>query len=731
MKSKTKKLVALSLTATLCSALAFVATLTSPKEVSASTTTTFKMADGAGIRYTAEAGKKEGLRFIVLADETTKNAIVNSGTIGFVATAAQNFTGIESDYKTEMADFAHEFPVTESDFYQNAEEYGDLYCANVVINMGTNDTVENFTERTYSAVAYYSTGTDTYAYTENRQERSIQEVASKLYMQGDADWAKVSQTYTAIGTDTTPFLVENGENGEENSYQNLVVKAKEENSTVQNYKFEMTENVIAETTVEDVVVNANEYTVTSPEGLIWDNTNACENFVWMSGDNGDTTGFEVSYDANAKFNGTGNGAVKMTVDLTGVSEGKNSNISFSFASRFSKDYYKELYEAGYTHITVRYMIPSYGGVQMPASVLNEMGVVCDVKEASVTHIYEDGTSGAWYQWFENGAPHMDKWLELSSPINAGFDGLTSFDLFKLNVPTAGKKLTIYVDNIYMTKSAGDVATEEKDAGTVVDLTTDCGFAFDGAYNAIESYTKDGEAVSATDNKITLEEGFYEFTFRADNRFGIAKKIYDASAVIEEKQVLWNIANDTTLSNISTSVLYVNDGSGVYEGQTATITYRSDLGCAQVVHSTDYSYSDLIIKPAQSKAYYEKLKSLGYKYVTIPFNFYGGEFKMAAGGSEGGEMTHRNNIYVGNTGLVTVVKNQDGSLTETDFAGAGPWTTNATSFTVSYSIDLFINSYDANGTKILRMMTMYGAGAGVFGNYDFSEIQFTKDGQMMS
>jgi hypothetical protein len=225
---------------------------------------------------------------------------------------------------------------------------------------------------------------------------------------------------------------------------------------------------------------------------------------------------------------------------------------------------------------------------------------------------------------------------------------------------------------------------------------------------------------------------YSFEFRARNRFAVAERSFSTFVINdEEKQVLWDINNDTTLSNISTSVLYGNDGSGPYAGQTATLTYRSDLGCAQLVHSADYSYSDLIIKPTQSKAYYEKLKSLGYKYVTVSFKFYGGEFKLAAGGSEGGEMTHRNNIYLGNTGLVTVVKNQDGSLTETDFVGAGPWSISATPFTVSYNIDLFINSYNADGMKILRIVTIYGAGAGVFGNYDFNEIQFTKDGQMMS
>ena len=136
---------------------------------------------------------------------------------------------------------------------------------------------------------------------------------------------------------------------------------------------------------------------------------------------------------------------------------------------------------------------------------------------------------------------------------------------------------------------------------------------------------------------------------------------------------------------------------------------------------------MYIKPTQPKSYYEGLKTAGFKYVTIKFIFGGGSFKVAAGGSKGASDIHYGNLTAEKSGLVTVEKAEDGTLTETAFVTASPWANGGTSYTVSYNIDLLINSYNTEGTKILRLFTIWGNGA-VMGWYNFSSIQLTKDGQ---
>ncbi len=482
-----------------------------------------------------------------------------------------------------------------------------------------------------------------------------------------------------------------------------------------------------------------------PNGMIEDSTLAEQTITatpiyGAEGTKPNVSQINVTHDDTVKFDENSNGSTKVSVVFPDTSN--RFELPIKTAPRFSKTYYQTLQSAGYEHVAVRmkvedvqefnaYGIFFFAGKSISYKRYNQNGTL--INEGTDNAFWSGpGYQLSQYGWFEFLIPMSDFLAEYSENMT-----LMTFVTYNPgDTLSYYGALDIYIDNIYAVKAFdGESVFEEKNVNDTMTLDELVG-EIDDVDELFTIYTVNGErkTFSSQTDVVTFDksQALYAFEFRARNRFGVAKRTFSTLVINDdEKQVLWNIDNDTALSNISTSVLYANDGSGVYAGQSATITYRSDLACAQVVHSTDYSYSDLIIKPTLVKAYYEQLKSLGYKYVTVSFRFYGGEFKMAAGGSEGGEMMHRNNIYVGNTGLVTVVKNPDGSLTETDFAGAGPWTTNATSFTVSYSIDLFINSYNANGTKILRLVTIYGAGAGVFGNYDFSEIQFTKDGQMMN
>lgn len=693
------------------------------------TPATFQMVEGASIRVANDPG----IRFTVELNETLKEKVeAGTATLGFVASYAENFAGKEDDYLNTVSTYMN--PVITADkIYQDDQ---GAYLANIAL---VGETVSEDLTKDWSAIAYYTEdGVTTYA--GEVQTRSIQLVASRLYFDETADanakWEAAKTVYASLGTEDMPLLVENGEMGEINSYQALVTR---ENGEL---KFKMTENVVAEREAEDgVIVNADEFTVSSPEGLIWDGVTAQEGLIWISGDKGATTGFKYSYDSSKKFNGVGNGAAVLEVDLTDKASADNSNVYFNVNSIYSADYYKALYAQGYTHVTIRFMIPNHGaGVQMGSTLYNGIGHLTK-KDAAIVNTYEDGSENQ-YMWFDHGMSQMGKWLEYSVPLRQKgdladtgeafvFDGFkTTTQLFRINAPAAGRKMTVYIDNVYMTKSAGTSETIEMANGTELDLT-DSAFDMTGAYNPTIISTKNGETITVNNNKVTLDNGIYDFGFRAENRFGIAKTSYVAFA---EKQVLWSYLSDSTLQNIYTSALYTNNTSTPSETSTATL---EDSGAgwysAKVTHSAETSYSDLYIKPTQSKAYYEALKTAGYKYVTIPFSFAGGSFKIAPVGGECGNNIHYNNYWIPtdlHKGFMTVEKAEDGTITETGFVTAGPWSNNGTGYTVSFDINLFINNYNADGMKIARLFTVWGNGA-VKGIYRFNEIQFTKDGQLVA
>lgn len=263
MRIKAKSVMMLSLAATMCGATALLLPKAQEnKAVAAVPTGVFEIAEGAGVRYRAAEGKAEGLRFIVKMSPDVKDEIVN-GTkeFGFIAHREDQFDGVTqyANMTSGLKSMPVEITADNVDelFYEGEEEYAGYWCANVVINMGDTDGKENFTERTYSAVAYYTDDASVadngsnYVYTTNRQERSIQQVASKLYLSGDSDWAKVKEVYELLGTESTPLLIE--QDGH-NSYENLVamVKAGTIDSSL---KFELAENVVVEEKLPDDFTN--------------------------------------------------------------------------------------------------------------------------------------------------------------------------------------------------------------------------------------------------------------------------------------------------------------------------------------------------------------------------------------------------------------------------------------------------------------------------------------------
>lgn len=269
MKKRTKSIIGLSLATLACGAVAAVLPVASAS-AGTSETGVFKIADGASIRYQSVEGRPEGLRFIALMSEDVKKSLVDKNkNFGFIVSREDQFDELEAktaegatpDYLSMANKSTTEIAITaeniDEKIYEGEDEYAGYWCANIVINMNTqedsSETEEDFMERAYSAVAYYENkdGSNR-VYTTNRQERSIQEVSSKLYLSNDEDWENVKGVYT-VGTESTPLLL--AQNGK-NAYSKLVsmVKAETVDSTL---KFALAEDVVAEELLPDTFTITN------------------------------------------------------------------------------------------------------------------------------------------------------------------------------------------------------------------------------------------------------------------------------------------------------------------------------------------------------------------------------------------------------------------------------------------------------------------------------------------
>lgn len=710
MKTKTKKVIALSLTATLCGALATMATFANGAEVSANATPTFKMADGAGIRYTQD---KQGLRFIVLADETTKDAIVASGEMGAIISIADDFTGIDGDYLNRLDEMQYEtnatIPVTEEMFYKNAEEYGDLYCANIVINMGTNDTVENFTERTYSAVAYYATGTDTYAYTANRQERSIQDVASKLYMQGDDDWAKVSEAYTELGTESTPFLV--AQSGD-NSFDALVSNLTKNADFAGEYAFEMEDGVTVDTTVID-------------------STNAEDLGTSIAGTAMELVQMQVGFDETKKYDSASNGSYKidykMADDTASVASGNAANMTMTWKVAHSKAYYVALKLCGYDNIAVRYYSEAiddgnrgnYGmyyidtgtgdDAKTPMQIYTDNAAV--VNKASTYVLWEHELSNSFGKWSE-------MVLDIDRFINSCYATMSGL---VLRITLGQVDMTMYIDNICAVKGfIGETKdTVYQDKGTQVSIGED----------RIATATLDGKEVAITDNKVILDNyGVYTIKESARDCYG-----YVETTVIP---------NGTVVSKIAENFSAVQ-GTATWTKTDFSIRQESDNGMTIVADSAMWSSDNwqrvtYTMKPACSLDYYTALKDAGYNYISYEYVLDYGENTFAASTSvyraalTQNKLTHYNSLTATTAATHQWKKVSDGTTGDTSTKASNIYfqsTSYADSqwkgemFIISVSIDDFIKFYNTNG---MNMLTLYFSKAQTFDySVTFGQIAATK------
>lgn len=704
MKKKTKKIIALSLTATLCGAAATFAAVAEPASVSANTVSTFKMADGAGIRYTSEDGKKEGLRFIVLADETTKNAIVNSGKLGVIISIAEDFAGIDGDYLNKLDDMSYETKSELTDstaladmFYQNTEEYGDLYCANIVINMNDRDTVENFTERTYSAVAYYPTGEDTYAYATNRQERSIQQVASMLYMAGDSDWEKVKTTYTAIGSEATPFIVDDSG---DNSFDKLVENLAEDSDFGADYEFELTDNV-------------------SVDSKILDGANASDITATLAS-TGTSIQTNVSFDETKKYDSQSNGSYKLETTTNGTTEVANNNMNLSIDPAFDKANYQAMQLVGYDYIAIRFMIE-----EIASSGTVRLDYVNLQNTSDEMYIYHENeakvSKAASYTFWDSNLKTVPtgEWaemvLDIEKFVNNAQDGMPLLHICVNKESTFD--MTMYIDNVYAVKGfIGETKeTVYQDKGT--SYTSD---------EMICTATLDGREVTVTDNEVSLDSyGVYSIKQTTRDTYG-----YVEQTVIPNGTVVSYAADNF-------SAKHIINASGVATDYTATmsddniIVSSGGAGKVSGVSMTTYA-----VKTVGDKTYYEALRTAGYAYITyeytLSFTGQSDTYDMMAYGFVTGDYKHRNEMtntsfpyqYTLNGGSVTNSKNTTtsyGHYINTSYPNS-LW--NGKKFVVSIPIQTVIDNY----ASTMRILALYfnAAATGLDYSVTFGQIAATKE-----
>ena len=248
-------LILLSVALVVCSVFAFVI----PQGVNtakAETTNYFKIVDGASVRTESNEKGEAGIRFIVQVSADVKEELIGKD-FGFVISREDAFDGQTKFANMENASKTF-VKITEDNvddkFYPftpkgSTEEF---YRTNVVINKGTSDDANKFLKRVYSAVAFYTADAEVlddgtnYVYSVNRQERSIQQVASALYLDEHETWENVKATYAQIGTENVPILV-----SQDGDCSYAKFKAMVEADKADGLKFALTENVITENKASD------------------------------------------------------------------------------------------------------------------------------------------------------------------------------------------------------------------------------------------------------------------------------------------------------------------------------------------------------------------------------------------------------------------------------------------------------------------------------------------------
>lgn len=716
MKKTTKQIIGLSLATFGCAALATALPFANAKAGAATATNVFEIADGASIR----CNENPGIRFIVKMSADVKEKIVTGNyDFGFVVSREDKFDNV-TDYANMSSDIAMK-AVIESEnvadkIYEGADEYAGYYCANIVINQGDQDTVENFMERTYSAVAYYTAdasladdGTN-YTYTTNRQERSIQDVASKLYVYGDSKWTDVKATYDGLGGENTPILL--AQSGK-NSYKGVAGRFTANEAFGDGVCFTLAENLIAETdlanddTFKGTFIDS-EYMATFATGV---NTGMIaiggnNNFLYGDVDENSAANYEVnvSFDETKKYDSASNGSYKaeFKVKNGGDTSAGGAYLRLRMNPVYSQTYYQALQEAGYNKIAVRFFLETMNDT----TISNGTGVrYINGAEGEMTEmqVYVDNQAktnktNTFILWNQELAVGYGKWAEIVLDMEKfAYNCSDNMTLFMMQVGANYDLNTVmYIDNIYAVKGAVSenltaVATTYQDVNTEFDFAT-----LETNEDAISTALLDGEIIDVVDEKVALSN-YGVYTFKKTNRDTYGS-VYQKTYVTGGKVVLNDIANFSASTKAGSSDFTVTKDSA-----TGNVTISSTNNSQLNVGAAIVTYK---VKTVYDKDYYVALKNAGYDYITYECTF---DYKSTyntlmcrwayssiAPTHYNNDATHHNVSRFGywykesstSTVLQTDEANSKSSLRPWDPATS----IKGKSMIISFSIDNFINNY---------------------------------------
>ena len=740
MKKRMKRIIGLSILALAFSVTAAVLPVANDTAKADTPTGVFEIAEGASIR----TGNPIGIRFIVKMSSDVKDEIVNNNyKFGFVAGREDSFDGV-TEYVNMTNGLKSDAVEITSDnvldyFYEGSGDYIGYWCANVVINMGANDNVNSFVKRTYSAVAYYTDGT-TYEYSENRQERNVQTVASRVYLSGNTLWDNVKNVYGNLGSVDVPLLVE--QDGY-NAYNNLLDKCDEDGAE---YHFALTENVIAETDLSTADKDetgfkgafvANEFTVSSPEGYVLDGTAVSDIQVATVYEDYTAT---ISFDNDIKYDGASNGSYKIEAktNMEGGLEALET-LSFNLKPVYRSGYYQklqDLQENGYTHIAIRYMMEKFdysGTVRfnyISSSGTHEMAIYYDgskIVNKSPNNTTPNGSYTFWQS--EMSRVPTGAWAEMLLDITKFTDTYNdeAMSLFHLVVNSSSSlDMVMYIDNIYAIKGEATAtqATSIKKINDEVDLSTLT--ADTGITNAIFTTELDGQTVAVADNKLKIAEyGVYSVDIKDRTLYGSIQQDFMAQGT-----VMSYVAENFSAKNVK-------------NGEGAATTYGGVLTNGNMVVSceqgsvTDTSMTTYAVQTVGDAAYYTALQQAGYNYITYEYTptyvgLTGGTDNMAAFGFVLGDNAHRNNMlnssfeytYTLNGGTETTVAYSSSyayclrtSYPMTNWSGK--------KFIVSIPIQTVIDNYETTGSKF-RILALWFSRANEEISYsvEFGKIRAT-------
>ena len=371
------------------------------------------------------------------------------------------------------------------------------------------------------------------------------------------------------------------------------------------------------------------------KGLVWDATSeevekltAQEQFEYTSG--ADDSTVSVTFDESMKFDSKSSGSLKFS---SSHKTGSNIQYSVPMTPAYSKAYYEALQEDGYTNIAFRMKIQLSNTTG--SSVFHFIPLYLSSAKFAMEIYGEDGYANlTTYEGYELMGYHfagvLDKfqnvvgqWIELTIPIDSFLEKYYTGSPWKMFMiqDTTGSNLdtTLWIDNIYAVKAAGgsydnDTQDMTDEFGQEIDVYEKIGYDGSADIGDADVFT-DAKfydmPISIENGKCMLDKrGYYSFSVRARNRFGI----FGRFKALSDKGIVHTRLDTTGFSK----------GTETATGQIEYVTDKKydddDFGSVKITATATAAGQSLevYLKPEFNVAHYQDLKDNGYNYVDFRF-----------------------------------------------------------------------------------------------------------------